>query len=96
MFPFIYFIDCNGDMWIPCCCGNGATGASGTAESIAEEAVALPMPMEDERNERVKSRTIKKTIIDGKLVKTEILEQIECEDDLAIDVRIDVDDEDLI
>ena len=44
MFPLMYFIDCNGDMWIPCHCGGGENGATGS-EPPAAGAEALPMPM---------------------------------------------------
>ena len=31
MFPFVFFIDSNGDMWVPCRCS-----ATGRAEGAAE------------------------------------------------------------
>ena len=37
MFPSIYYIDSNGDMWVPCCCGNGPSGPAETGvETISE------------------------------------------------------------
>ena len=36
MFPFVFFIDSNGDMWVPCRCS--PTGrAEGAAESFDDE-----------------------------------------------------------
>ena len=26
MFPFTYYIDCRGDLWVPCHCGRGDSG----------------------------------------------------------------------
>ena len=41
MFPFSYYIDCNGDLWVPCSCGcsggtgsTGGTGATGSTGSV--------------------------------------------------------------
>jgi len=50
MFPFFY-VDCNGDLWVPCVCGSpsgcsgssgssGSSGASGATEEI-HEVIAL-------------------------------------------------------
>ena len=37
MFPFAFFIDCNGDMWVPCVCSpSGASGPSGTTGAAEE------------------------------------------------------------
>jgi len=34
MFPFSYYIDCAGDLWVPCGCGcSGSTGTGGTGST---------------------------------------------------------------
>ena len=35
MFPFasIFYIDCNGDMWVPCCCGSNGNGGGDGSEN---------------------------------------------------------------
>jgi len=72
-FPFMFFIDCKGDMWVPCHCpaSNGASGA----EPPAAGSEVLPMPINSSSCNQERNRTvITKTIVDGKLVKTEIVE----------------------
>ena len=31
MFPFIYYIDCEGNLWVPCSCGRGGGIGEGSA-----------------------------------------------------------------
>jgi len=43
MYPMMFYIDCNGDLWVPCRCpcatgATGATGGTGTVETAAPKA----------------------------------------------------------
>ena len=31
MFPFIYYVDCEGNLWVPCSCGRGGGIGEGSA-----------------------------------------------------------------
>jgi len=43
MFPFMYYIDCEGDLWVPCtCAGTGSTGGTGAAAGSIEIAAVAP------------------------------------------------------
>jgi hypothetical protein len=35
MYPYnYYYVDCNGDLWVPCFCGGSCTGTTGATGSM--------------------------------------------------------------
>ena len=56
MFPFTYYIDCRGDLWVPCSCGcrgNGGNGDYGGEEITT--AAARRERLDIRRDERLDS-----------------------------------------
>ena len=74
MFPMFYYIDCNGDMWVPCRCGeNGENGVTGGVEIIPP--IEIVPPIENFLGN--KTRVTKEVIVEGKVIRTEIIEEID-------------------
>ena len=80
MYPMMYYIDCHGDMWVPChcnCCG----GDDEEADSEAAGRAALLREKEVLTNT---TRVTKEIIVAGKVVRTEIVEETEIAEEEAV------------